>query len=245
MSAHAHAADHEGPEVYFQYEDIGQQQESYVFGMWTFLVTEIMFFGALFLTYTLYRMKFQPDWFAAHEQLNWKMGGLNTVILLFSSFAVAMAVHCAQKNQVKQQLAWLWGTIVCAFGFLVVKFFEYSSKLEHHLYPNWSFSWGEHGGHHSSYWDNWLPPFMQVPAVEQHGNAAHAKLFYGLYFAMTGLHGLHVIIGIICFLVLIRLTVKKSKVITDYIPTEMVGLYWHFVDIVWIFLYPLFYLIPR
>ena len=90
-----------------------------------------------------------------------------------------------------------------------------------------------------------LPAVLQVHPPEQEGNAGHARLFFSLYFTMTGLHGVHVIIGIICFVALMRLIAKGSSLITDYVPTEMVGLYWHFVDLVWIFLYPLFYLIPR
>lgn len=243
--SHAVTKDHEGPEVYFQYEDIGQQQESYVFGMWTFLVTEIMFFGALFLTYSIYRMRHHADWFLAHEQLNWKLGGINTMVLLFSSLAVAMAVNCAQRNREKAQVRWLWIVIGCALMFLVIKTFEYGAKLDHHLFPNWSFSYGQH--HEStSFWDDTVNSLgLGTGTHEQEGNPQHARLFFSLYFAMTGLHGFHVLIGIICFLVLIRLIKKKSALITDYIYTELVGLYWHFVDLVWIFLYPLFYLIPR
>lgn len=226
MSSHAaHAS--EGPEVYFQYEDIDQQQETYIVGMWSFLVTEVMFFGALFLTYTLYRWKFQSDFYYAHKELDIILGGINTTVLLFSSLAVALAVHYAQKNETRKQLNWLAVTMACAFGFLVIKFFEYSAKFEHHLFPDAAFSYG--GAAHP----------------EQLANPEHARLFFSLYFAMTGLHGIHVIAGIIAISILMILIKRKSKVITDYIPTEMVGLYWHFVDLVWIFLYPLFYLIPK
>lgn len=220
---HAHASDHDGPEVYLQFEDIDQQQESYVLGMWAFLVTEVMFFGALFFIYFLYRTRYSNDWQILSHHLNWQLGGTNTLILLVSSFTMALAVHFGQVKKDKWQLRMLFLTLMCAFGFLVVKFFEYKEKFEHGLVPNNEFKW------HYNYEAN--------PDV--------ARMFYSLYFTMTGLHGVHVIIGIICILVLMRLIKKKHPVITDYIPTEMIGLYWHFVDLVWIFLYPFFYLVPK
>ncbi|ARU41930.1 hypothetical protein CCB80_12590 [Armatimonadetes bacterium Uphvl-Ar1] len=246
MSGHAHAQG-DGPEVYFQYEDIDQQQESYVVGMWAFLMTEVMFFGALFLIYTLYRWKFHDTFFLAHEQLNWKMGGLNTAVLLFSSVMVAFAVHFAQKGKKTAQLICLGMTLMCAFGFLVIKSFEYGAKGDHKLYPNYTFEYGAHDKDHKveSWWDDNLPAFMHIEKKEQHGDPKNAKLFYSIYFTMTGLHGLHVVIGIIAITSLMVLIIIKSPLITDYVPTELVGLYWHFVDLVWIFLYPLFYLIPR
>lgn len=236
----------DGPEVYFQYEDVDQQQETYVVGMWSFLVTEVMFFGALFLIYTLYRWKFHGTFFGAHEQLNWKMGGINTMVLLFSSVMVAFAVHFAQKGQTGKQLMCLFVTLLCAFGFLVIKTFEYGAKIDHKLYPNHSFTYADPNHHESkSFWDDALPEPLKIEKHEQEGNPKNAKLFYSIYFTMTGLHGLHVIIGIIAITSLMVLIKIKSPLITDYIPTELVGLYWHFVDLVWIFLYPLFYLIPR
>ena len=227
MSAHPHTLDPDAPVVYEQYEDIDQQQETYIIGMWSFLVTEVMMFGALFLIYTLYRWSFQGEFFIFHEVLDWKWGGLNTMNLLFSSFLMAKAVQAAQLNKTKAQMRYLAGTIVCAFIFLVIKFIEWKPKFEHHLVPNNTFHW---------------PP---AEHPELGGNPEHARIFYSLYFIMTGLHGIHVVLGIIAIGILMMMTKAKSKVITDYIPTEMVGLYWHFVDLVWIFLYPLFYLIPK
>lgn len=223
MAGHSHTADPDSPEVYVQYEDIDQQQETYVVGMWSFLVTEVMFFGAVFFIYFLYRLKYQPDFYLAHKDLNWVLGGINTVVLLLSSFTVALAVHYAQKNKVKQQLMALGVTLACAFGFLVIKYIEYSEKIAKGYIPNDQFAFHYHGA----------------------ANPEVARIFYSLYFAMTGLHGVHVLIGILVIATLMILIARKSKVITDYIPTEMVGLYWHFVDLVWIFLYPLFYLIPH
>lgn len=222
----AHASDHPikyGEEVYFQYEDLDQQQETYVVGMWSFLVTEVMFFGPLFFIYGLYRFKYQQDFYLAHKDLDILLGGVNTTILLISSFLIAAAVHYAQINKRKNQIACLLGTLACAFGFLVVKTIEYSAKFAKGYIPNGQFVEHYHGA----------------------ANPEIARIFYSLYFTMTGLHGVHVIIGILVIGVLTYLVATKDKVITDYVPTEMVGLYWHFVDLVWIFLYPLFYLLPK
>lgn len=207
--------------VFHQFEDFDQQTESYIVGMWTFLVTEIMFFGAFFFAYILYRWKYQPDFFIAHSQLEVKWGGINTVVLLFSSFTMALAVHYAQKKQMGKQLQMLGITMACAFAFLVIKSIEWTTKWNHHLTPL-NFNW----------------PYKE-------GVPEHIQLFYSLYFGMTGLHGIHVIIGILVIAALMFMTVKKYPAVGDYVPTEMVGLYWHFVDIVWIFLFPLFYLLPE
>jgi len=225
MSEHVATHDHDGDVVYTQYETIDQQQESYIVGMWSFLVTEVMFFGGLFLVYVLYRWKYADVWAGMSQTLNWQLGGINTAVLLVSSFFVAMAVHYAQKKQTKMQLTMLFLTILCAFGFLVIKYFEYTHKLHLGLWPDWAY---------------------HAPMdVIQPGDEGHSRLFMSLYFAMTGLHGAHVVVGIIAISALMVLTVRKASCITDYVPTEMVGLYWHFVDLVWIFLYPLFYLIPK
>ncbi len=227
MSSHAHVADPDAPVVYEQYEDISQQQETYIVGMWSFLVTEVMMFGALFLIYSLYRWKFGHEFFIYHEHLSWQWAGLNTFNLLLSSFWMAKAVQAAQLGDHKKQIRLLWQVFACGLVFLVIKSIEWIPKFQIHLVPNNSFVW---------------PP-IDEPGLG--GSPEHARIFYSLYFSMTGLHGLHVVIGMICMAVLATLVKRKSKVITDYIPTEMVGLYWHFVDLVWIFLYPLFYLIPK
>ena len=219
MSEHL-AKDPEAPVVFGQYETIEQQHESYIVGMWTFLVTEIMFFGGMFLVYVLYRSMYSNAWAQMSLELDFWWGGLNTAVLLVSSFFVAMAVRCAQLKRIRAQLNYIGLTIVCACIFLVVKAIEYTGKWEHNLFPNWA--------------------FIAPDGIE----AGPARLFMSLYFAMTGLHGIHVLVGIIVFVVLILMVRAKAPSISDHIPTEMIGLYWHFVDLVWIFLYPLFYLIP-
>ncbi len=213
-----------------QYEDIEQQNESYIVGMWAFLVTEIMFFGGLFTAYLVYRM-IDPETFNwASHHLNIWMGFGNTLILLSSSLFMALAVRASARRQRGALMTWLVLVILCAFGFLIVKYFEYSSKFEHHLFPGAGFQWHD-----------------APTAVGHHIDGAKAQLFFSLYFIMTGLHGIHVILGILTLGIILFLVWRKSKHVEDYMTVELAGLYWHFVDLVWIFLYPLFYLInpPR
>lgn len=222
----AHEDEHHGP-LHHQFEDIEQQNETYIVGMWSFLVTEVMFFGALFLMYTLYRWNYQADFYRSHHALSILAGGFNTTILLFSSFTMVLAVQQAQLHKRKNVIALLGVTIVCAFIFLGVKFiYEWPEKAKHALVPGIGFG--------------------TKPEHLEGANKRAGELFYSLYFAMTGLHALHIIIGIILLGALAYFWKKGNRLVTnDYIPTEMIGLYWHFVDLVWIFLFPLFYLIPR
>jgi cytochrome c oxidase subunit 3 len=223
MSAEAHG--HGNHLVYHQYEDLEQQRETYIVGMWAFLVTEIMMFGALFLAYMVYRMQYQEHFYEIHKQLSIPVGATNTVVLLVSSFAMAIAVYHHQMKNPKMVIRWLCLVQLCAATFLVIKIVcEWIPKANSHLTPFYgTFEWHYGGG---------VPPEI-------------AKLFFSLYFAMTGLHGAHVVIGMIVIGALQYMIWKKHPLVEDYIPTEMVGLYWHFVDIVWIFLYPLYYLMPK
>ncbi len=224
------AQDEHGP-VHHQFEDIEQQNESYIVGMWAFLVTEIMFFGALFLAYAVYRWKYPLVFIEAHKMLDIPLGLTNTFILLTSSFFVVLAVHYHKLNRRKLAATWLFLTVLCAFGFLVIKGFEYGHKFKvgHVPGPNFTFE---------------LPASASPEAKEQ-VTVERAQLFFGLYFAMTGLHGIHVLVGILILTPLAFMILKgHHHVVDDYIPTEMAALYWHFVDVVWIFLFPLFYLIP-
>lgn len=217
--------EHHGP-LHHQFEDIGQQNETYLVGMWSFLAQEIMFFGGVFMVYFLYRWRYQDDFFKIHHELDWKLGAINTTILLISSFTMVCAVHHAQMKNRMHVLRYLGLTIACAFAFLVIKYFEYSAKFEHHLFPG--------------------PGFTPELAHLNGANPNAAQLFMSLYFAMTGLHALHIIIGILILGALAGFWARRNPLVTeDYIPTELVGLYWHFVDLVWIFLFPLYYLIPK
>lgn len=219
---------HEPAPVFMQYEDIDQQNESYIVGMWTFLVTEVMFFGALFFAYALFRWKFHDAFYVVHNQLDVKMGAINTIILLLSSFTMALAVYCAQIRNRSWQIIWLLITIGFAFAFLGIKTIEWTQKFDHNLLPGATFQWD-------------IADPKKVGASFQ-----QAQLFFYLYFIMTGLHAIHVIVGIIVIGALAWMVYKRNPMVNrDYVPTEMVGLYWHFVDIVWIFLFPLYYLIPK
>jgi cytochrome c oxidase subunit 3 len=224
MASVTHGHEHEHhEEVFHQFEDLPQQRESYILGMWAFLVTEIMFFGVLFLAYMVYRWKYQPYFYEIHKELSILWGGVNTTVLLFSSFAMAMAVYSHQMKRKKPTLAWLTVVQLCAATFLVIKIaMEWIPKMHHHLVPWAGFEWTNPGA----------PPEV-------------ARLFFNMYFGMTGFHGLHVVVGMIIIGALQYLIWKDAESVRDYIPTEMIGLYWHFVDIVWIFLFPLYYLMPQ
>jgi cytochrome c oxidase subunit 3 len=199
-----------------QFEDLEQQKESAIFGMWIFLVTEVMFFGGMFAGYTVYRYRFLSGFIAGSELLDWKLGAFNTIVLILSSFTMALAVHAAQTSRQKQLVLFLIATMALGSVFLGVKVVEYEHKFEQHLVP--SRVLGFQG-----------PP--------------NSELFFAFYFAMTGFHALHMIIGIGILAVILRMALK-GRFSADYNnPVEVSGLYWHFVDIVWIFLFPLLYLI--
>jgi cytochrome c oxidase subunit III len=240
MASTVETLEHEHSPVWHQFEDFEQQTETYLVGMWSFLAQEVMFFGALFLAYTLYRTRYPGVFELAHLSLDWKLGALNTSVLLFSSFTMVLAVHYAQLKDVKNVILNLSITIACAFVFLGVKTIEYSEKFKHHLFPGPNFSTAVFS----------MPAELhQLPAAGVNPasiNPNAAQIFFSLYFVMTGLHALHIIIGIIVLGAILYCWKVGNKLVTeDYVPTEMVGLYWHFVDIVWIFLFPLYYLIPK
>ena len=205
-----------------QFESMEQQNESYIVGMWAFLATEIMFFGALFLAYILYRWKYQPAFYETHKIMDVTYGTLNTFILITSSVSMALAVHFAQVKKRVPQLWCMFVTILLACGFLIFKSLEYSHKIAEGHFPGPAFHWTMDA----------VPGYI-------------AQLFISLYFAMTGLHAIHVIVGILIIAVMAFLTWRRSHHVESFIPVEMTGLYWHFVDLVWCILYPLFYLIPE
>jgi cytochrome c oxidase subunit 3 len=200
------------------FDTMEQQQESAALGMWLFLVTEVLFFGGMFFAYTLYRMWYPDAWVEASHHLNKILGGANTVVLIGSSLTMAMAVRAAQLGNRRHQVIFLVLTLLLGLTFLGVKVVEYSDKFEHHLVPGPNFQ-------------------FEGPM------AGPAQIYFSLYFAMTGMHAVHMIVGAG---LLIWLIIKASKgAFTPQwnTPVEMIGLYWHFVDIVWIFLFPLLYLV--
>ena len=203
-----------------QFDDIDQQHESASLGMWLFLATEVMFFGGMFLGYTIYRHAYPTAFSQASRHLDVLFGGINTGVLLCSSLSMALAVHAAQLGGRRIVVLFLAVTILLGTVFLGIKGFEYYKKYEEHLIPNATFQ-------------------FEGP------NTNHARIFFSFYFVMTGMHALHMIIGIGIILVMILLTWRGRFSSEYYFPVEMTGLYWHFVDIVWVFLFPLLYLVDR
>ncbi len=195
-----------------------QQFDAAKLGLWVFLVTEVLLFGGLFVAYIMYRALYPEMFHEAHEHLNKVMGGINTIVLICSSLSMAMAVHYVQNNERKTAMRLLAFTLACGATFMVIKFFEYKAKFDHHLFPNASFD----------------------AAAFKHPNAG---LFYSLYFLMTGLHGIHVIAGMSLILWMIIRTSRNEFSSEYYTPVELTGLYWHLVDLIWIYLFPLLYLI--
>lgn len=201
------------------FEDFEQQKESHTLGMWAFLASEVMFFGAVFVALGIYRSSYPAAFAAASNKLDVTLGAFNTVVLIASSLTMALAVRAAQLGQRKQIVGFLGATVACSLVFFGVKAVEYSHKFHDHLFP------GEH--------------FTDAFAAPQ------SELFFGFYFAMTGLHALHMVIGVGIMLWYAVLAWKGRFTAQYNTPIEMLGLYWHFVDLVWIFLFPLLYLIGR
>ncbi len=208
-----------------QFDDMEQQREADSLGMWLFLITEIMFFGGMFTGYAVYREKYYDAFVQGNQQLEVWLGAVNTAVLICSSLTMAMAVHAAQLGKKKAIIWWLILTILLGGVFLGIKAVEYSGKYHHGLIPG--ALWGPHA-----------EPGHPAPPREM-------QIYFSFYFAMTGMHALHMIIGIVIMLILIRMAAKNRFTPEYYAPVEMSGLYWHFVDIVWIFLFPLLYLIGR
>ncbi len=184
-------------------------------GMWLFLVTEMVLFGGLFVAYSYMRYRYPAEFHHGGQELNVALGVINTIVLLTSSLTVVLSIVAIQRAEKRATMALLYGTVGLGLTFLVIKGFEWAAKFQHGLYPN--------SAHLAT-----LPPGEQV--------------FFGLYFTMTGLHGLHVLVGICVLSVLARMVARGSIRQDRYIHLENGGLYWHLVDVIWIFLLPLFYL---
>jgi cytochrome c oxidase subunit 3 len=218
------------PHLRHHFADMEQQKNTASLGMWLFLVTEIMFFGGLFCAYLIYRLLYFPAFGAASQTLDIKLGAFNTAVLLISSVTVVLAVRAAQDGNRKQLVAYLVLTVLLGLTFLGVKAIEYKEKFETHHVPGPTFHFDK------PFDDNG----KEIPVDPQ-----HAQLFFSLYFAMTGMHALHMVIGCGLFTVLTVLAWKGHYSPGYYTPIENAGLYWHLVDIIWIYLFPLLYLISR
>jgi cytochrome c oxidase subunit 3 len=200
-----------------QFHDLDQQHEADVLGMWVFLATEILFFGGLFLSYIVYRWRFPVAFDAASNHLHVGLGTLNTFILLFSSFTMALAVHSVQRGWRALLSVFLFLTAVLGAAFIAIKLYEWHLEAASLLLPG---------------------PHFVFPGP----HAAAAQMFFWLYFGMTGLHAVHLTIGVLLCLLLFVLAVCGVFKKGHHTVVEVVGLYWHYVDIVWLFLYPLLYL---
>jgi cytochrome c oxidase subunit III len=215
---------HRTGELFGQFETMDQQRESATLGMWVFLTTEVLFFGGMFMTYTLNRSTYPEIFGDASRSIDLKLGTINTIVLIGSSLTMAMAVWASQVGKKKLVTTFLISTLVLGSVFLGIKAVEYHQKyVEHHI-PGWNFN---------------FEPGSSV------ATNAHAQLFFSLYFAMTGLHALHMVVGAGLLVWLIKQSLGGRFTPTYNTPVELIGLYWHFVDIVWIFLFPLLYLIDR
>ena len=214
LAAHA-------PELRHHFDDSAQQLESSTLGMWVFLVTEIMFFGGMFGSYTVYRNLYPEAFASASQSMNLTIGAINTGVLILSSFTMVLAVRSAQLGQKKALILFLILTLVLGCVFLGLKATEYHEKwVEHHI-PGPGFQYAD-------------PRY-----------AHQAQILFFLYFAMTGMHAIHMIVGAGLLTTLVVMAARNRFSAAWYTPVEMIGLYWHFVDIVWIYLFPLLYLIDR
>jgi len=242
---------HRTGELYGQFQTLEQQKESATLGMWVFLVTEVLFFGGLFLTYTINRHEFFTAFGIGSNTLDIKLGGFNTVVLILSSLTMAMAVWSAQTGRKKLVTGFLIATLGLGSVFLGVKVIEYKQKFDHHLIPGHSFDVWYRVQHPTAADD---PKELAIEKEELEKATApnndpdvqsHAQLYFSLYFGMTGLHALHMIVGAGLLIWLIKVSFSGRFTPQYNTPVEIVGLYWHFVDIVWIYLFPLLYLIDR
>ncbi len=281
------AGHHGEPHLAHHFENSAQQLQSAKLGMWIFLATELLFFGGLFCAYAVYRANHPEIFLYAHQFLDKKLGGINTIVLICSSFTMAWAVRAAQLRQTRILKVMLALTILCAFGFLGIKYVEYHTKWEHGLL--WARQYHPHleaeAGHAAAApgvaaaegpaavatSDASAPtaagsaantpvkdattvaPAPEGPAglaAPAAGQPAHAmaapknvQTFFSIYFLLTGLHGIHVLAGILVIGWLLLRSLRGEFADGYFTPVDLVGLYWHLVDIIWIFLFPLLYLI--
>ncbi|HKZ77936.1 MAG TPA: cytochrome c oxidase subunit 3 family protein [Pyrinomonadaceae bacterium] len=231
--AESYAIEHEAshPSLQHHFENMEQQREAGTLGMWVFLVTEIMFFGGMFFAYTLYRSKYPQAFASASNHLSLPLGAINTGVLILSSFTMALAVYSAQIGKRRNLIICLVLTIILGLSFLGIKAVEYKDKYVDNLIPGR------------------LIPGRPFNAEGVHllpgASTQNVEMFYWIYFAMTGMHALHMVIGVGLLSVILYFAVRGRYGPEYHNPVEISGLYWHFVDIIWIFLFPLLYLLGR
>lgn len=271
QSLEGHVPSHH-PDLRHHFDDLEQQHDAYTLCMWAFIVQEVMFFSGMIVAYFVYRYMFPVAFIEGSNHLDIGLSTLNTVILLISSFTMALAVRSAQVGQKMGLILFMVLTLVFGSGFLGVKAYEYYEKYEHNLIPGYNFEWPAHGETHAEATSH-DGHDTQSASDEAYGEAAshgegeaheayhgqrqtaapinyadmgtQVSIFYGLYFIMTGFHALHMVIGGGVILILIGMAWYNKFSPNYYAPIEMFGLYWHFVDVVWVFLFPLLYLVDR
>lgn len=253
MASHPEHLGEHPPFLAHHFETPQQQFDTGKLGMWIFLVTEVLFFSGLFCAYAVYRANHPEIFEYAHQFLDKNLGALNTAILIFSSLTMAWAVRCAQLSQRRGLIICLTITLACAAGFLGVKGIEYAHKWEHGLL--WAGQYKPHGREPVMPQDPKLhvspsehghdaPPKPATEAsTEDLGSPRNAGIFFSIYFAMTGLHGIHVIAGMGVITWLLVRAVRGDFSSQYYNPVDFTALYWHLVDLIWIYLFPLLYLI--
>jgi cytochrome c oxidase subunit 3 len=225
-----HHEEEHHPELLHHFADAEQQRDASGLGMWVFLATEVMFFGGLFCAYLVYRRWYFGDFGAASKSIDATLGATNTAVLICSSLTVVLAVWAAQTARRGLLIVMLALTMLLGVVFLGIKAVEYKDKFEEHHVPGASFSFDH----------------VPIPGrAGEYANPRHAEIFFSLYFVMTGLHALHMIIGLGIFAWLLYMAWKGRFTPEYHTPVEIGGLYWHFVDLVWIYLFPLLYLIDR
>jgi cytochrome c oxidase subunit 3 len=202
------------------FDDLDQQRQAASLGMWVFLATEVLFFGGMFATYLIYRIWYPDTFGEASRQLDVVLGSVNTAVLITSSLTMAMAVHAAATDRRRALMGFIVLTMILGTVFLGIKGYEYYQKYVEHLIPGSAFRF-------------------------EHGDPLHAQIFFSLYFMMTGLHALHMVIGLGILTVMLGMAWAGKFSRQWHTPMEVSGLYWHFVDIIWIFLFPLLYLVDR
>jgi cytochrome c oxidase subunit III len=241
------------PALAHQFDSMQQQQDASTFGMWVFLLTEIMMFGGLFTAYLIYRIKYYDAFVAGSTSISVSWGFANTLVLIGSSFTMAMAVWAAQLGKRRAQVWFLIGTMVLGAAFLGVKAKEYYDKYEEchipgHIIGKGFNTWGGCSAGNpklGSIADEIRERDPRESEVSAQQTAQQTEIFFSFYFAMTGLHAFHMIIGLGLLSWLLLRASRGEFGPEYYTPVELGGLYWHFVDIVWIFLFPLLYLISR
>jgi cytochrome c oxidase subunit 3 len=220
--------DHDPAILEVQFDNLEQQSEASTVGMWLFLATEVMFFGGLIASYTVYRVTAPEEVQLASKHLSVALGCVNTAILLGSSLTMALAVRAAQLHNHRDIVRWLLLTMLLGSAFLGIKAIEYSHDFDEKLVPGWNFE---------------VPQHDETEIAQKQLDPRKMQLFFVLYFFMTGLHAIHLIVGIVLVGIMAELSRRHWFSGAGTTQIEVTGLYWHFIDIVWVFLYPLLYLI--